>query len=136
MGNKSSKRQFLVRADTLEGFWARKTGGNITADVSKAYDGGNPIPDLISSPPAADNVTLSRTFDPDRDLEILRRLRPLVGSFRTTVTWTPTDADMVAIGPPVTYSDALLVAINEPEVDAGSGDAADFDLEFAISNYR
>lgn len=133
---KASQRQWLVRVDGIEGLWARKTGGAITADTTKAYDGGNPTPDLISAPPSAENVTVGRTYDEDRDGPILRRLRPLVGVFRTTVSVTPTDADLVAIGEPIVYAGALLVGVTESDVDAGSGDASDFDLEFAISSYR
>lgn len=133
---KASQRQFLVQADGLEGYWARKSGGAITADTTKAYDGGSVTPDLISAPPSAENVTTGRTYDEDRDGPILRRLRPLVGVFRTTISVTPTDADLVAIGEPVVYPDALLVGLTEPDADAGSGDAADFDLEWAISSYR
>lgn len=133
---KSSQRQFLVRVDSIPGFFATKSGGNVAADTTKAYDGGNPIPDLISAPPSAENVTVSRTYDPDRDDAIIRALLPMVGVMRTTVSVTPTNADLVAIAPPRVYSDALLVGVTDPDVDASSGDAAVFELEFAISNYR
>lgn len=136
MGEKSSQRQFLVKVEGIEGYFARKTGGNISAATSKAFDGGNPVPDLISAPPEAENVTCERTYDIQRDDEILRRLRPLVGVWRTTVSVTPTDRDLVAAAPPTTYPNALLVGIQEPEVDASSGDPATFALEFAISSYR
>lgn len=136
MGNKSSQRQFLVRVDGLLGFFARKSGGNVSAEVTKSYDGGSLVPDLVSAPPNTDNITVGRTYDPDRDAADLARLRPLVGSLRTTVSVTPTDADLVAIAPPTTYSDALLVGLNEVEVDAGSGELAEYELEFAVAQVR
>ena len=136
MGDKSSQRQFLVRVDGIDGLFATKAGGNITAEVSKAFDGGSTTPDLISAPPSADNVTTGRTYEPERDAPIMARLRPMVGSFRTTLSVTPTDADLVAVAPPTTYSNALLVGLVEPEANAGSGDAAMFELEWAISNFR
>ena len=41
----------------------------------------------------------------------------------------------MVIGDPVVYPDALLVAVNEPEADSGSGDAAVFELEFAVASF-
>lgn len=134
--SKSSARQFLVKVEGVNGFFATKTGGNVTSDSTKAYDGGSLIPDLITAPPTAENVTVTRNYDPDRDDDIMRQLLTLVGSWETTVSVTPTDADLVAVAPPRVYSNARLVGVQEPEVDANSGDPAMFGLEFAISNYR
>lgn len=136
MGSKSSKRMFLVKVGGLDGTWQKKTGGNQASDVTKVYDGGAPDPDLISSPSQADNVTLTRTYDNSRDSGMLSTLRQQVGRFTSTVSVTPTDADFNAVAEPLVYSDALLVGINEYEVDSGSGDPADFDLVFAIGSVR
>lgn len=133
---KASARQFLVKVDGVDGYFATKQGGNVSSDVTKAYDGGALIPDVITAPPTADNVTVTRHFDPDRDNTILTQLRQLVGSWTTTVSVTPTDSELVATAPPLTYSKAVLVSVTEPETDSGSGDAAMWGLEFAISNYR
>lgn len=136
MGDKSSQRQFLVKVEGIEGYFARKTGGNIAAETSKAYDGGNPTPDLISSPANAEDVNCGRTWETERDAPLFRRLRPLVGVWRTTVSVTPTDRDLVVSGEPTTYPGALLVGVTEPEVDASSGDPAEIELVFAVSSFR
>lgn len=133
---KSSARQFLVKVQGVDGYFATKQGGNVTSDVTKAYDGGSLIPDIITAPPTAENVTVTRHYDPSRDDTVLRQLIGLVGSWTTTVSVTPTDADLVAVAPPRTYPGAVLVGVTEPESDSGSGDASMFGLEFAISNYR
>lgn len=133
---KASQRQFLVKVGDISGFFMTKSGGGINADVTKAYDGGDPDPDLIAAPRDVENVTVSRVFDPVRDGELLRNLRQLVGVLSTTITVTPTDTDYVAVDDPTVYAPALLVGLTEPDVDASSGDAATYELEFAVSSVR
>lgn len=133
---KSSQRQFLVKIEGINGFFMTKTGGNVSAEATKAYDGGNPIPDLIPAPKEVEDVTVSRVFDPLRDGPVLRNLRQRVGVFQTTITVTPTDRDYGAVDQPIVYSPALLTGVNEPEYSADSGDAATYELVFAVSNVR
>lgn len=133
MGNKSAQRQFLVKVSNIDGYFMTKSGGNISADTTKVYDGGETRPDVLSSPADVENITVSRAYDHQRDSETLVQLRGKVGKLRTTVSVTPTDEDLVAIGSPVVYSDALLVGLTDVEVDASGGDAATFELEFAVS---
>lgn len=129
---KSAQRQFLVKVAGIEGFFASKSGGDISADTNKVYDGGSDSPDVLAGPAEADNITVGRSYDFNRDDPILRQLRKAVGRWTTTVSVTPTDRDLVAVGQPQVYPDALLVGLTEPETDASSGDAASFELEFAI----
>lgn len=133
---KAAKRQFLVRVAGIEGYFMTKGGGNISSDTNKVYDGGKEDPEVIAAPAQADNVTVSRGYDPYRDGPILADLRRRVGRFRATVSSTPTDEDLVAIGESTVYPDALLVGLNEPEHDAASGDAATFELIFAIGAWK
>lgn len=133
---KSSQRQFLVKAQGIEGYFMTKTGGNITSTVTKAYDGGSAVPDLIAAPKNVDDVTISRGFDPVRDGQLLRNLRGRVGVFETTLTVTPTNRDYAAVDSPVVYSPALLIGLNEPEVAADSGDLAAYELIFAVGDSR
>ena len=136
MGEKSSARQFLVKVEGVLGFFATKQGGNVTADSTKVYDGGSLKPSIITNPPTAEDVEVTRPYDPDRDDEPMRQLLQLVGSWSTTVSVTPTDADLTAIAPPRVYPNARLVGVTEPEVGASSGDPATFGLTFAIADYR
>lgn len=133
---KAAQRQFLVKVAGIEGFWATKSGGNVSSDASKVYDGGSLDPDVLSSPAEADDITVSRAFDPYRDGPILRDLRRRVGRFRATVSVTPTDEDLVAIDEPTVYSDAVLTGVTEPDFDAASGDAATFELTFAVGSWK
>lgn len=132
---KSAQRQFLVKVSGIDGYFASKSGGNISADTNKVYDGGSDTPDVLAGPAEAENVTVSRSYDLQRDEPVLRRLRKRVGKETVTLTVTPTDRDLIAVGTPQVYSDALLVSITEPETDASSGDAATYELEYAIGSY-
>lgn len=134
--SKNSQRQFLVKVQGIDGNFMTKSGGNSSAEVTKAYDGGDNVPDIIPGPREVEDVTVSRGFDPLRDGPILRTMRRLVGSFETTVTVTPTDRDYVALDEPTVYSPALLVGVNEVETDAGSGDLAAYELTFAVADVR
>ena len=132
---KSSQRMFLVKVQGIDEYFATKTGGDIQSATSKAYDGGSLNPDIITAPPEADNVVCGRNYDVDRDAPVIKRLKPLVGSWTTTISVTPTDANLVAVAEPTTYPNATLVRLAEPEVDASSGDGATLELEFAIPSY-
>lgn len=134
--SKSSQRQFVVTIQGIEGTFMTKTGGNTASDVTKAYDGGSSVPDLIAAPKNVENVVVSRGFDPVRDADLLRNLRRVVGALETTISQVPTDRDYNANADPIVYAPALLVGVTEPEVAADSGDLATFQLEFAVGDVR
>lgn len=133
---KAAQRQFLVKVHGVQGLFMTKTGGNVTSSSTKVYDGGSVTPDVIASPAEADNITVGRAFDRTRDGATVHKLRRQVGRWATTVTVTPTDRDLVAVGNPVVYPEALLVGFNEMDANAGSGDPAMWELVFAIGAFR
>jgi len=127
----SAQRQFLVSISGINGYFMTKSGGEVSSESTKVFEGGAKTPEIITSPSDVDNLTVSRNYDPDRDASILAQLRAKVGTERKTITVQPTDRDLVAIGNPIVYADAVLVRIAEPEYDANSGDMATYELEFA-----
>lgn len=132
---KSAKWQFLVRVDGIEGFWAGKTGGSITADTNKAWDGGARRPDVLGGRPNTEDVELTRPFDPIRDQPMINALKSRVGVWRTTLSSQPVNADLTSVAVPGdVYSDALLTKLSVPEVDASSSDAAEIGLTFAVGD--
>ena len=133
---KSAQRQFLVKVARISGYFMTKSGGNISADTNKVYDGGRTEPDVVAAPPEADNITVSRAYDPYLDGPVLSKLRRQVGRYRDTLSVTDTDEDLAPIGQPRVYPQALLVSVNEPEADASSGDVATYELEFAVGAWR
>jgi hypothetical protein len=132
---KMAQRQALVTIEGLEGLWATKTGGNVSADTTPVWDGGTDHPDVLASPASAENVTVSRPVDDVRDLALIKTLRHQVGKLRATITEQPTNGDLFPIGEPDVYPAALLVTLNVPEYDASSGDPKVIELEWAISQF-
>lgn len=128
----SAQRQFLVTVSGIDGKFMSKSGGGVTSDSTKIYDGGAVTPSIITSPSEVENLTVSRAYDQGRDEAILASLRPQVGRYSTSITVQPADADLVALGNPSVYSGAVLVGITEPDYDSGSGDVTMYELEFAV----
>lgn len=132
---KAARWQFLVRVDGIEGYWAGKTGGNIAADANKAWDGGARRPDVLGGRPNTEDVELTRPYDVIRDQPMLNALKSRVGEWRTTLTVQSINADMSASSVPGdVYSDALLINLSMPEVDASSSDPAEIGITFAVSD--
>ena len=132
---KSAQRQALVKVDGIEGYWAQKSGGEVTSEANKVYDGGSLRPDVIAAPPEVGDITVTRPYDPLRDQEIINQLKTRVGNWFTTISVTPTETDLRAARVKGdTYPQALLIGLRLPEWDAGSGDAADYELTFAVGS--
>jgi hypothetical protein len=133
---KSARRQFLVKVAGISGNWQTKTGAEITADTTKVWDGGSTQPDTLAGPAQASNIVITRAYDFVRDQPVIDSLTNRVGRFRAAVSVTPTDPDMVVIGKPRTYADALLVGLTEPEPDSSSGDPGMIQLEFSVGRWQ
>lgn len=136
---KAAQRQFLVAIDGLgshtQDYWGSKSGGGITAEATKVFDGGKLQPEVITAPAEVDDVTISRPYDPLRDQPIMHRLKKQVGVWRTTITVQPAETDLSASRvPPDVYPDAVLVGLTPSDVDASSGDPATYELVFAVGS--
>jgi hypothetical protein len=132
---KAAKRQFLVKIDGIDGYWGKKTGAEIKAATNKVYDGGSLVPDVIAAPAQVDDIVVTRPFDPERDQAMINLLKRKVGQWTTTVSVSPTEADLtVSNVAGDTYPNALLIALTPPEADASSGDAAEVVLTFSVGS--
>lgn len=130
----STQQAWLISVSGIPGYWQNFSGGEKSSETSKDYDGGSLEPEVLASPAEIDNITVTRSYKASRDYEAHRSASSRVGRWRTTVSVTPTDEDLVANGPPRTWPNALLVRCTEIEVDRSSGDAATWELEFAVGN--
>lgn len=130
----TTQRQFLVGVEGIPDLWASKSGGETSADTSDVWDGGRKYPEKSAAPATTENITIGRPYRAGRDAPIIKALRPRVGVFRTTVSVQPTDADLVPIGSPTVYANALLIRVAEAEFDASSGDPGAVELEFAVES--
>jgi hypothetical protein len=132
---------------TWTGFlFAQVSGGEITANVEKIYEGGKLRPTIICAPSEVGDITLTAHYDADPTTDSasaavgiedkINQLRPLVGRAIYDVTIKSYDCDL---GAPVAgtgrlYKSALLVGLTEPDGDSSSGAPATFALTFAVSD--
>ena len=129
--------------------FAQISGGEITANVEKIYEGGKLRPTIICAPSEVGDITLTAHYDADTLLETtsnvttavgieakINVLRPLVGRAIYDISVQSYDCDLNA---PVAntgrlYKGALLVGITEPDGDSSSGAPATFAMTFAVSD--
>lgn len=140
MGNKSAARHFLISVTGPGGInfgmFAKKTGGNPKSDVSRVWDGGEDVPDILTSPPTYDDLTVGRPFEVARDVPMLQKARPLVGGDETWgVRVQPTNARFEALSAATDYS-CRLIGTTDPDADASSGDATSCELMFAVRSAK
>lgn len=128
----ASQRQHLTNVDGVAGYWASRTGGEVTAETSKVWDGGALRPVTLSAPAETGNIVVGRPYYPDRHQAVRRDLSKRVGRWRTTITVQDTDPDLVPIGTPDVYADAMLVRCTPAEGDASSSDGGVWEMEFSV----
>ena len=120
------------RGPRFTGAFAQVSGGEITAPVEKAWDGGRKFPDPLCAPSEISDVTVTRHYDPTRDGSSLGSARQLVGQARYNIKVYDLDCDLVVAGTERVYPNALLVGLSEPDGDSASGAPATFALTFSI----
>lgn len=132
LNDPAASRQQLVEVAPFPGYFATKTGGEITADVTKVWDGGARRPENMAGPPSTADVVVGRPYRPGIHGPILKDLARRVGSWRTTISVWDTDPELGPIGTPVVYANALLVGLTRPDLDASSSDPSSLSLAFAV----
>lgn len=128
----ASARQQLWTVDGIPGYMTTKEGGEVTAETSKATDGGNLVPEVMSSPAETSNIILTKLYRPALHGPILREWKRQVGRKRVPVSGYDADPDLGPVGQPTVYADAVLVRVTPPAYDANSSDPSTFELEFAV----
>lgn len=135
---KIAQRQFLTKVAGLEGFWATFSGGEVSVEHSRVFDGGALTPDLLTGNPTISDITVSRGYDVTRDGPIRANLQRALAqgrSFETTITRTPTDEDYTPTGPPEVY-EVKLKTVTPSDADANSADAARLQLVFSTRSVK
>lgn len=110
------------------GVFQTLSGGATKADGTKIFPGSMRPQKAIGGLPEVENVTISRTYDPDTDDAFKPKLRASVGGGLLEITDQPLNADGTPRGKADIYTGPL-EAFNPPERDSGSGDEARFELE-------
>lgn len=103
---------------SITGTWAGRTGGNRTSDARRYREGGELYREEVGGSPATtEDMTLSRPFKRDRDIELLRWLVRNAGKAMLTITDQPLDEDGNAYGRPLVET-ARLLGCSRPDADA------------------
>jgi hypothetical protein len=130
---KNTKSNFLVHVSGISGNFRTSGGGSVTAATSKDFDGGATKPTILGGLQEWSDLTITRSFDPVRDLPIIAKLIKQVGTGKFTVTKQATDANMTKVGKPIVYPKCVLNALTYPDSDANASDASEFTLGFATT---
>lgn len=134
MANKLAQRQIVASVRGINGYFAQVSGGEVSSNAEKVYDGGSLVPELLSGIREVGNVTVTRPYSHADDAQVLAVLRNAVGRWRTDVVVQDCDEDLVPIGAPRVYPDAVLIGLTEPDGDAASGAAAGYALTFSCGS--
>ena len=129
---KASQRHSLVTIQGIPLIWRSMSGGGVSGDYTRDYDGGSDVADFIPGYAEAEDIEVTCTVAPLRDKEWMDRVKAQVLKGRYTITRQWTDANWDPVGQPETYPNCLLIGYNNPEVSA-SADPAEFTLTFATN---
>ncbi len=135
---KIAQRQHLIVVAGIPGFWATRTGGEVTVAHTKTRDGGSLTPDILQGPAEVADITVSRSYDSTRDDAVIARLQSMLQNgtvWNTTITSTPTDGDFVPNGPPRTW-EVFLSKVMAPDADAESNNASKVELTFTARSVK
>lgn len=115
--------QFLIKISGVTGFWASKTGGEKSVNITEVYDGGAKIPDIISSRPTFADMTITRPYKPLRDGPVLADLdKKIRHPFLVDVQ--ATDVDQIPIPGTKRRYLCVLRQVGDPAVNAGQDSTA------------
>jgi hypothetical protein len=115
------------------GTWAQFAGGGPSRSMTKEYNGGDRNPVISTGRVEYADVTLTRPYDPDRDITAERQLRGLVsGRGRVTITRYTADQDDLVVDQ-TTYV-GRIVSVSAPEGNAKAADAAMISVTVAIES--
>lgn len=120
----SSQQQTLITAsvDGIPlGIFDTRTGGVSAAEVGKYRPGGMAREKTRAGLPSAEDVTITRENEPDRDNDLVRHLRTRAGRAPMTVTEQPLDDNGAPWGKPTTWTGRLQSA-DGGDADSGSTD--------------
>lgn len=135
---KIAQRQFLTKVAGLDGYWATFSGGEVSVEHTRQFDGGSLVPDLLTGNPSISDITVSRGYSVTRDGPIRAQLARALSqgdSFETTISRTPTDEDYTPIGPPEVY-EVKLKTVTPSDADANSAEGARFQLMFSTRSAK
>lgn len=114
------------------GTFDKMSGGNIDSEELKYRPGAMQPQISLGGSVTVGNVTVSRLYDHSRDHTSVPFLKGRVGKGVAVVRKQPLDVNGAPFGNPIVYT-GKLKALNLPEPDSESDDAALMELEVSTS---
>lgn len=117
-----------------EGVWDKMSGGEVDSEEFKYNPGGMVPPVSLGGRKTVGNVTVSRNFRLDRDLQNLQRYINNAGKGSVVVAKQHLDVDGNAFGSPLIYR-GTLKRCSPAEVDSESSNPGMIELEVTVEGY-
>lgn len=113
-------------------YFAQKSGGDRSAEVTKVRDGGSNTPEVIAQDATTSDIVLTGLYRPGDHDAVLRALAGAVGRRAGTLKRLDVDANKTPIGVVEQHAGCVLVGVKRPEFDANSTTEARFELTFTL----
>jgi len=136
--NDIAERNWLITVAGIPGTFQTITGGGVSAEHTKRFDGGSLTPKVYQGPPQTADVTVGRDWQSPRDDDTRRSLNAQLGAgrrFETTVNAIPLDDAMIPIGEAHVY-EAVLREVGPPEGNANSAQPSTLTLVLTCKRVR
>lgn len=130
----STMRDARVVIDGCPGEWATKTGTSAKSPVTAVWPGGSTRPIKLGGPADLDNLVVGQPYFPTIHQQLKRQWKAGAGRIRVTAHVMDLDSNGVVIGDPTTYPQALIVTVNEADVDWSSGNPREWSVELALGD--
>ena len=113
-------------------YFAQKSGGDRTAEITKIKDGGRIDSEILFQEATTSDITLTGLYRPADHDGILRNLRASVGKVTATLKRLDCDANKTPVGVVDQFGGCVLTGVKMPEHDSNSSTEARFELTFSV----
>lgn len=129
-----SESQWLIQVSGIPGTFQTKTGGDVSVEHQKEFDGGSLVPTISQGKPMLADLTVGRSYQVPRDQQLAAQLEDRLKSgrrFEAAITCTPLDEAQVPCGTAKTFQ-GTLQKVTSPEGNANSATKSRFELTFTV----
>lgn len=126
----STAMQSLITVTIDDESWGTfdtRSGGESSAEGTKHRPGGMGSEKTYPAPRTTGDVTVSRVYERERDIDRVRQARARAGRARMSITEQPLDDDGVPWGTPTVWTGRLMT-VTTGDVDSTSGEPRMFEL--------
>lgn len=114
------------------GVFETRTGGATSGEVTKYRPGGMQKQRIRKGQSDTDDVTVTRSWERERDADLFRAARPRVNRASVIVNDQPLDDEGAPSGKPTTYT-GILQSISDGDSDSNSSEAKTLTLVTTVT---